>query len=232
MELVLKPGSWDKHGIPERGCRLRISAFEAMIARGGGYDVDELIRGLMDWLDVTDEPAPAVFTLRQMLGRHYPPDGREQASCRFQDEDGVNRSFIVGAVDPAGELVTWQRDNLIFAVGQASTDQPGRIVIAAPYPLPLAAALRILATGMEWFMDEAFDSFGGAVRMSGSRANFYAWHNGELTTCHWPHGLGKRDQSGVITDCSAELHRLPATTWLAPNQVAMMVAIAAGYPSS
>jgi hypothetical protein len=104
MELALKPGSWEKHGIPERGCRVRISAFEEMIARGGSNDVDELIHGLMDWLDVTDDPAPALDTLRLILDRHYPSDGRDHATCRFADENGVNRSFVIGRVEPRHEI--------------------------------------------------------------------------------------------------------------------------------
>jgi hypothetical protein len=225
----MKPGSWEKHGIPEHGCRVRTAAFEDMIARGGTYDADELIRGLMDWLDVTDAPAPAVDTLRMMIDRHYPPDGRKQATCRFVDENGVDRSFIVGGVDPALELVTWQRDNLVFALGQASASERGRIVVAAPLPLPLSAALRILGIGMERFMDAPFDSFAGAVTMSGSTGNFYAWERGELTTSHWPHGLGRRVEKGCVVDCSDELHPLPTGSWLPPCQVAMLVAIAAGY---
>lgn len=230
-ELRMKPGIWATHGIPERGCWIRANALEEMLAAGGGYDADELIYGLMDWLDVTDDPLPAFATLGKLLDRHYPPDGRTHATCHFADEAGVDRRFLIGAVETGSALVTWQRDNLIFALGQASTAEPGRIVIAAPRPLPLTAALRILGLGMKTFMTEPFDSFQGAITMSGATGNFYAFERGELTTCYWPHGLGIRERNGQVEDCSDEIHPLPPAGWLAPNQIAMLVGIAAGYAS-
>ena len=78
-------------------------------------------------------------------------------------------------------------------------------------------------------MLEPFDSFSGAVAMSGKTGNFYAWQAGAAATGHWPHGLGRRMQKGQIIDCSDELYELPQAGWMAPNQIAMMVGIAAGY---
>lgn len=231
IELSMKPGSWDKRGIPEQGCRIRTETFHELVASDGAYSPGVLIRGLMDWLDVTDDPAPAISILRQLLARHYPPDEREHAGCHFEDMNGLPRSFTVGAIDPEREVVTWQRDNFVFALGQANFAKPQRIVVAAQTPLPLSGALRILAIAMETFMEAPFDSFQGAVTMSGATANFYAWERGELTTCYWPHGLGRREEQGQLVDCSHELYPLPRTDWLAPNQVAMLVAIAAGYVS-
>ncbi|NTZ43209.1 hypothetical protein G7A66_08920 [Altererythrobacter sp. SALINAS58] len=229
MELRMKPGTWQAHGIPEKGCWIRRSRLEEMLAGGGEYDADELIYSLMDWLDVTDDPLPALATLSRLLDRHYPPDGRTHATCHFADETGGDRRFLIGAVDKASALVTWQRDNLIFALGQASSAERGRIVIAAPRPLPLNAAQRILGLGMQNFMMEPFDSFQGAITLSGATGNFYAAENGEVTTCYWPHGLGIREQNGQAVDCLHELHPLPSAGWLAPNQIAMLVGIAAGY---
>jgi hypothetical protein len=232
VELTLKPGSWERNGIPGQGCRLRRQALEELLDNGGGYGADDLILGLMDWLDVTDDPMPAAATLRQMLGRHYPPDGRGHATCHFVDEHGFRRRFGVGLVDLSSALVAWQRDGLVFAVGQASSHEPGRMVIAAPLPLPLKAARLILALAAETDMKAPFDSFDGAVTVSGRTANFYAWEAGELATCHWPEGLGMRQREGTLVDCRHELHPLPPDDWIAPNQVAMMIAVAAGYVSS
>jgi hypothetical protein len=231
IELALKPGSWERHGIPEQGCWIRSSSFAKALSKGGASDADDLIHGLMDWLDVTDDPLPAIATLRQLLDRHYPPDGRCSATCHFADETGGDRRLLVGEIAKGAELVSWQRDGLAFALGQASTSEPGRIVIAAPFPLPLSAALRILALAKQTDMEAPFDSFHGGVTMSGATTNFYAWERGELTTCHWPHGLGMRKRGDQILDCSHELYPLPEAGWLAPNQIAMLVAIAAGYAS-
>lgn len=230
IELSMKPGSWERNGIPEHGCWMRKSSFEEIIASGGQYDADDIIRGLMDWLDVTDDPLPAIATLRKMLDRHYPADDRTSATCHFADENGVDRRFMVGPIDLEAELVTWQRDSFIFALGQPSTDEPGRIVIGAPYPLPLDAALKVLGLAMVSFMEAPFDSFAGAIRLAGSTGNFYALDRGELTTHHWPHGLGRRERERQIFDCSDELYPLPTPDeWLAPRQVAMLVGVASGY---
>lgn len=232
IELRLKPGSWDKNGIPEEGCRIRTETFHEILANGGSYDPDVLIRGLMDWLDVTDDPIPAIVTLRQLLDRHHPPAQREHATCRFEDVDRVPRTFTVGTVDTERQLVTWQRDSYIFGLGQPDPVKPQRIIIAVPAALPLNAALRILGVAMETFMQEPFDSFQGAVTMSGGTSNFYAWERGQLTTCFWPHGLGRSEERGQLVDRSLELYPLPQKQgWLAPNQVAMLIAIAAGYVS-
>jgi hypothetical protein len=229
VELNFKPGSWDKEGIPEQGCRIRQSTLEKLMGGGSHCDADELIYGLMDWLDVTDEPEPALATLRQLLDRHYPSDGRTAGRCRFVDEHGVDRTFRVGPVDRSQDVITWQRDAWVMALAQPSKEEDGRIVVAAPGPLSLSVATRILALTMERFMDAPFESYQGAIRMSGSTANFYAWERGQTTTCHWLHGLGSQEREGHLLDCSSELFPLPEHGWLAPNQVAIMVGVAAGY---
>src|SRR5688572_28295080 len=82
---------------PEQGVRVRSSWLEKVMDQGGSYGVDDLIHDLMDWLDVTDEPEPALHTLRRMLDRHYPPDGRSEARCCCQPEEGGALIFHVAA---------------------------------------------------------------------------------------------------------------------------------------
>ena len=58
MELRFRPGSWEQNGVPSEGCRVRTETFERILSAGGNYGIDDLICGLMDWLDVTDDPEP------------------------------------------------------------------------------------------------------------------------------------------------------------------------------
>jgi hypothetical protein len=191
--------------------------------------VDDLIYGLMDWLDVTDDPEPALATLRLILDRHFPPDGRLSARCRFLDEIGVDRILHVGPIDSDEDVVAWQRRSWIIALAQPSQEEEGRMVVGAPAPISLNVAQRILSLGMTSFMMEPFDSYIGAQTMSRSTSAVYAWEAGEVTTCHWEYGLGNRVEGDHIVDCSDEVDSLPSDGWLAANQLAMQVANAAGY---
>jgi hypothetical protein len=228
IELRFKSGSWEKRGIPETGCRVRAEAFECFLSRRGEDEIQFLIYGLMDWLDVTDDPAPALTTLRQLLDRHYPPDGCGEARCYLEDEKGVSRIFHVGKVDVTGDLVAWQRRSWILALAQRAREV-GRIVVSAPSPISVNVAQRILSLGLTSFMSEPFDSYAGALSCSRSTANVYSWEAGEATTCHWEYGLGKRLSSGHFVDCSDEVEPLPEEGWLSSNQLAVQVAIAGGY---
>lgn len=221
VELQFKPGFWEDRGIPEQGCRLRQSALEQILQQRGSYEVDDLILGLMDWLDVTDEPEPALETLRQLLDRHYPFDGRETARCRFLDEHSVDRIFHAGRILPDRPLVTWQRRDWIIAAAQPATE-PGRMVVGAPQPITLNTALRILSASILNYMSEPFDSFAGAQTSCGSTAVFYLWDAGEVTPVRWDDGLDGEARASVDRPEAND-------RWLPPNQLAMQVAIAAGY---
>ena len=72
VELRFRPGTWARKGIPERGCWIRASDLEAMLEAGGNYTVTQLAHCLVDWLEVTDDPACAKRTLRDLLNRHFP----------------------------------------------------------------------------------------------------------------------------------------------------------------
>ncbi len=228
MELRLKPGAWERSGIPEEGCRVRQETFDRILSQGGQYEGDDLIYELMAWLDVTDDPEPALLTLRQMLDRHYPSDGRSSARCRFLDEFGVDRIFHVGDVDTAGRLVSWQRKSWVIALAQPASEE-GRIVVAAPAPISLGVAQRILALSMLRFMDEPFDSFIGAQTTSRSTGSYYSWEAGEVTPISWEHGLGMTEDEGRLRFQTDQVEPLPEAGWLAPNQLVQMVAIAANY---
>lgn len=221
VELQFKAGFWERGGIPERGCWIRQSALERILEQRGAYEVDDLILGLMDWLDVTDEPEPALKTLRQLFDRHYPSDGRETARCRFLDEHGVDRIFHVGRILPDRTLVAWQRRDWIIAAAQPAAE-PGRVVVGAPQPISLKAALRILSVSVLNYMGEAFDSFVGAQTSCGSTAVFYLWEAGEVTPVRWDDGLDGEALASID-------RRAAHDRWMPPNQLAIQVAIAAGY---
>ncbi len=72
IELRFRPGTWERKGIPERGCWIRAKELETMLEAGGDFTVPQLAHCLVDWLAVTDEPASAKHTLYRLLGRHFP----------------------------------------------------------------------------------------------------------------------------------------------------------------
>lgn len=216
-ELRFKPGTWKKKGIPEEGCRVRLAAFERIVEQQGMCGIDDLILGLMDWLDVTGEPDLALTTLRQLLDRHYPPDGQTMGRCHFVDEEGVESIFHVGAIDLAAPQVAWQRRDWIIAAAQPCAE-PGRMLVGAPGPISSNTALRILALSTTSYMGEPFDSWIGALTSCERTAVFYLWEAGNVTPIRWDDGL---DQSALAS--------LPHSEWLSPNQLAIQVAIAGGY---
>ena len=78
IELHFKPGTWEAKGIPERGCRMRRSMFEALVMQGGHYSEVHLIAGLVDWLNVAEDPEDARAVLQALLDRQYPEFGSLQ----------------------------------------------------------------------------------------------------------------------------------------------------------
>lgn len=207
---------------------MRITMLERLIAGGGAYDHDDLIYGLMDWLDVTDDPVPVLPTLQLMLDRHYPADGRTHARCQFAEAPGPDHIFHAATdLDCTGPMVSWQRRQWVIAVGRAS-DEPGRMAVAAPAPLSLDVANSIFAHSMTSYMLEPYDSFAGAWASCGRTANFYRLERGQVTANCWEHGLGIREQDGELVSDPAYS---PITTWLPPLQLAMLVAIAGGFGS-
>lgn len=227
MELRFKPGSWDKSGIPSQGCRIRKMQLEQALSQGGNFEVDDLIYGLMDWLDVTDDPEPALATLKEMLDRHYPADGRAHARCVFAEEEGGDRIIHIGPIDYSEELVAWQRREWVIAAGQRAEEQ-GRIIFGASAPVSLAVAQRMLWLGMVNFMCEPFDSFEGALSSARSTASAYSWAAGAATTIAWEHGLGWTIEDGELTQ-TVDVDYPDNSLWLPPNQLAMQIAIATGY---
>lgn len=227
MELRFKSGAWETRGIPEEGCRIRLETLNRLLDGGGSYGVDDLIYGLMDWLDVTDDPEPANATLRLLVDRHYPTDGRVEGRCRFLDEYGMNRIFHVGPVNCDLPLVRWQRRDWLIALAQRSSEKT-RMVVAAPGPISLKVALRILALSVVIDKGEPFDSFEGARATCHSPRSLICWEEGELTQIDWQDGQDGQEH-GDKAQRYGQQPQLPESGWLAPNQLAMQVAIAAGY---
>lgn len=223
-ELHFKSGSWVERGIPESGCWMRRQTLEGLLA--GSDPIDGLLYGLMDWLDVTEEPKPASRTLQLLLDRHYPPDDRNQARCEFAEPGGP--SYVVNVssdLDCTGQVVAWQRQRRVIAVARASKEQ-GRMTVAAPGPISLKVAKSIFNHSLSTFMLEPYDSFVGARASCGATGNLYRWTAG-LTTLHrWDYGLGVEGNSGERI-CVSDYP--PICVWLPPRQLAAQIAIAAGY---
>ena len=228
MELRFKPGTWKSHGIPEAGCRLRTEDMERIIANGGAYQIEQLIHGLMDWLDVTDDPEPALKILRQMLDRHHPDDGRSHARCHFAPEEGGEFIFNAArSIDFAGSLVAWQRRQWVLALGAAS-EEKGRMVVGAPAPVSLRVARSILGHSLTTFMLEPHDSYSGARATSSKTGSYYSWEAGQATLIDWEFGLGLTMRDHELVE-EENLAKPPQTGWLPPNQLAIQIAIAEGY---
>jgi transposase len=68
--LRFKPEALHALGVPITEYRLRHTEFERIIGEGGQLDVTDLIRGLMDWLDVTDERTQIINALRGHMAEH------------------------------------------------------------------------------------------------------------------------------------------------------------------
>lgn len=228
IELTFKRGTWESSGIPEAGCRMRTEAMETILANDGTYQVEQLIHGLMDWLDVTNDPEPALQTLRLMLDRHYPDDGRSHARCRFAFEDGGDYIFdVANRIDCDGPVVAWQRRQWVIALAAASKE-PGRMVVGAPAPISLNVAQSIHGHSLVNFMLAPFDSF-EAARATGSKTgSYYSWEAGQATPVDWSYGLGLTMRHGEL-NADEELARPSESEWLAPNQLAIQVAISKGY---
>lgn len=66
VELRLSQEAAERQGIPRSGLWMRQEALEAIIERGGQYSIDDLIYGLLDWLQHTDNTV-TVSNLRALL---------------------------------------------------------------------------------------------------------------------------------------------------------------------
>lgn len=226
IELRFKPGTWETRGIPEQGCRLRLATLDRLLGEGASYEIDDLIFGLMDWLDVTDDLQPALATLRLLLDRHYPDDGQRWSRCVIRPEEGQDLIFHVASdCDCSGPIVAWQREQWVIALAKAA-DEEGRMTVSAPGPISLDVAKSILGHSVTSFMLDPHDSFAGAWASGGRTANFYRLYRGRVTTNCWEHGLGIRDQDGELV---RDPDYPPITSGLPSRQLAMQVAIAGGY---
>lgn len=91
----------------------------------------------------------------------------------------------------------------------------------------LETANRILAFSMLSYHGEAYDSFAGVRAHAGNTGQFYAWDQGSVTSIYWDHGLGLTMVDGELLYDGDANEPLPSVEeWLAPNQLAWMMAIA------
>lgn len=214
MQLRFKAGTWERRGIPEVGCWMRTTQLEQMLASQAELHPSDVIYGLMDRLDETDEPEPVLATLRRLLDRHFPDDGRKSGRCLFQDEDATLRVFhAVSAIDFTGRGVAWQRQNWVIALAQPSSEA-GRMAVGAPGPISLRVAQEVLALSVLKEREKSFDSFQEAIAVSQSSASAF-WIESAAAAVYWQHGL---EQAQIV-----------AGDWLPPKQLAAMVAIASAH---
>lgn len=228
VTLRFKPLACMEQRIPVADYPVRRAVLDTALETGQPLSVDELIRELMKWLDVTDTPEPANDTLLRLLHLHYPPDGRQEASCEFEDENAVRRRFWVGAIDQNAPLIAWQRGEQVMAFAQPSFSEPGRMVVAAPRPISARVAEAIVGHSLITWMLEPHDAFASAKHAAGRTASFYALDAGATAIIPWDEGYGQRLQSGTIVQDITAQPLPPSGDWLTPNQLAMMVAIGSG----
>lgn len=226
VELLFKPASLAERGLPSGPYPIRREALDRLIASGGDLPTEAIVRGLMDWLDVTDDPRQATDMIHEILRVHCPDDGKRGASCTFQNEYGQLHRLLLGDVDTQGPLVAWQRRNWLMMVAAPSAVEPGRFLVAAPRAISSQTAQAVVDLSCPIYMGEPTDSFAMALASSRGTSSFYSWERGQTTLIEWEHGLGATMIDGTIQ------HRpnlLPGDDWLAPNQLAILVAIGADY---
>ncbi len=102
------------------------------------------------------------------------------------------------------------------------------MVVAAPAPISLKVAQSILNHSLMSFMGEPFDTFEATKATSAKTGSYYKWEKGAATLVSWEYGLGLTLRDGKLTR-EFEPEYPPTTGWLSPNQLAVQVAIAAGY---
>ncbi|MGE4303221.1 MAG: hypothetical protein AB7E24_04230 [Novosphingobium sp.] len=206
-------------GIPYVRYPVPIDKFCAGVGEERKVAVEDLLLGLMQWLDVTDELDPPLAIARQILDTHYPADGKQQGSCVLEDENGVRSSFYIEPIRMDEPLVAWQREDHIFAFAQPSHTVPGRAAIGAPGVFSESVARSILGHAMTSFMQEPYDSYVGLQHSVGRTAAYYARDAGRTALMPWDSGL--ETPIGLLSPGKID--------WLAPNQVAILVGLANGY---
>lgn len=226
VELRLKPAVLAERRLPDGAYPIRRETLESLIASGGDVQIHDMLRGLMDWLDVTDEPEQATDMIRQILRMHFPDDGEREASCTFQSEDGHLHRFLIGEVDANKPLVAWQRCDWLMMIGTPSVVEPGRLLVAAPRPMSCNAAQSIVRLSTTTWMGGILDSYAAALMISGGTPDITSQARGQLELVGWEHGLGANMIDGKLHHAP---NLLPDHEWLAPNQVAILVAIGADY---
>jgi hypothetical protein len=228
-ELRLKPAALCEHGLCDFAYPVRMATLKRMLFGQTALSIELLILGLMDWLDVTEAPLEPLAVLRTLIDRWVPPDTECEGRCDYVGADGSRRRFYVGAVDCRQAIVTWQRREWVVAAA-ATAIEPGRMVVAAPTPLTLAAATSILNHASVSFMELPVDSIVEVQVSSGRTGAYYRWAAGEITCCSWEHGLGWTHEDHELRFDAAYRPIIDAPDWLAPNQVAAQIALVAQQP--
>lgn len=226
VELHLKPAVLAERGLPDGAYPIRRETLESLIASGGDVQIHDMLRGLMDWLDETDEPEQATDLIREILRVHFPDNGERKASCTFQSEYGHLHRFLIGKVDPSAPVIAWQRRQWLMMVAAPSTAEPGRLLVAAPRAISRRTAQSVVNLSCPIYMGEPTDSFAMAVASSRGTSSVYSWERGQTTLIGWEYGLGARIIDGELRHAP---NLLPDHEWLAPNQLAVLVAIGADY---
>ena len=225
--LRLKPEALIALGVPVTEYHLRSSDLDRIICEGGQIGVTDLIRGLMDWLDVTDEPAHALELLRTIMDTHFPPDRQSSGSCEFVSEHGHRHRFHVGPVDLAGPCLAWQRREWMLAYAGRCDAEPRRLVVAAPGPISLATAHSIYNHTTPVDMGEPADCFARALTSGGRFGTFYSWEAGTLTII--PYANGFDDERNCSALQNGRIVPPVDQNRMAPNQIAAQVAIGNGF---
>lgn len=227
--INLKERACLEQRIPHVEYPVHRESLDAILQEGGQLSIEILMRGLMQWVDVTDDAFSALTTLRLIMDEHFPPDGEGEGSSQLVDEEGIVHRFRVGSIDFGKPVVTWQRNDLALAFGQASLIEPGRMVVAAPKAISATVAESVVAHSILSYMLEPFDSILGVRSTADSNGSAYKALAGKTYPADWFLGYGISVNGGPDNPVESFHDFPPQSEWLAPNQVAVMVAIGAGY---
>lgn len=227
--LHFKPEMMRQLNIPSASYPMKKSSFDELIGRSGLVSASDLIRGLMSWLDVTEEPEPIWEILRKLMHLHFPPSMEKDAGCEFLTDDLSRHRFRIGPIGATVRAIGWYCGDWAAVIGCSSKVEPGRLHIAAPHPFSLRISQSIFEHSRIDCDIASDDNFRSALLQTRPASSFQEWETGKTMLVAWYQGYGATEETWK-SNGPANVRMLPAVErWLAPNQVAAMVAVGNGY---
>lgn len=220
-----KPEVLSQQNIPSAAYPIRTSNFDNLVGCGGTISIPDILRGLMDWLDATDDPASTWELLRQILHRHFPPSEDTNAVCRFWTGQQYFHRFRISPICKTAPSLSWQSGRWVVAIACSSEIEPKRMNIAVLEPITLQIARSIFQHARVFLDEPDDDNYTSALLNCSPLSSIRRWHAGEMTLIAWSKGYGEIT-SEYPKNSKTIFPALPREArWLSPNQVAAMIAI-------